>query len=226
MKQIVSVLLVMCLLLPCAALSELAADDQNCMVRQTKALTLLMAECAGSEAYGRLYLAADSARQTVRKISEADWSEHTGGTVYVLKEGAIEAYLSAAGVSLDDFSPAVAAKIRQSVAGSVPAAALSSAGSAYAAAASALRTGTVFTADDGFPDQAIVFLSYSDDFGVLCSFVRGQDNAVSASLIPVPAGIESRLKRVMGLAGMFARQDRLFEEYPVAPAGNSAEESE
>ena len=199
-----------------SAMAELSLDDQTIMVSRTEALTALMTECAGDETYIKLYLGANSdARETVRRISQADWSAHTNGTVYVLKDGAIEAYVTASGLSMSDFSPAVAEKVRQSVVGSIPTAIVGSSGASYIAAVSVLRTGTVFVADDGFPDYAIVFLRYNADYGVMCSFVKGEDNAVSASLIPVPADSESRLKQVMGLTGLFKRHDRLYDEYPV-----------
>ncbi len=215
MKRALSVFLAICIL-PCLALAELSADDRAVMLDRTEALTALMAECAADDGYTKLYLGSNSeARNAIGKIASADWDEYRGGTIYLLKEGAIGAFLAASGVSLEDFSPAVAEKVRQSVAGSIPMAAVSSSGAAYTAAVSVLRTGTVFAADDDFPENAIVFLKYNADYGVLCSFVKGEDNAVSASLIPVPADSESKLKRVMGLTGLIVRHDRLYEAYPV-----------
>ena len=84
------------------------------MREQAEALTALMAECAGDEAYVRLYLGSNGeAKALIDKIAKAAWNQYSEGTVYVLKEGAIEAFLSASGVSLKDFSPDVADKVRQ-----------------------------------------------------------------------------------------------------------------
>ncbi len=207
--------LVICLL-PCFAAAELSADDRAVMMEQTETLAALMAECAADAGYTKLYLGSDAeARDLVRKIGTTDWKEHHGGTVYLLKEGAIEAFLSASGVSLSDFSPAVADKVRQAVAGSIPAAVAGQAGIAFTAAVSVLRTGSVFQAEASFPEYSLVFLNYSKNYSALCSFVKNAENIVSASLIPVPADSESMLKRVMGLRNLFTKNDSLYEEYPI-----------
>ena len=207
--------LVICLL-PCFAVAELSADDRAVMLEQTETLAALMAECAADAGYTKLYLGSNAeARDLVRKIGTADWDGHHGGTVYLLKEGAIEAFLSASGVSLSDFSPAVADKVRQAVAGSIPAAVAGQAGSAFTAAVSVLRTGSVFQAEASFPEYALVILNYSKNYSALCSFVKNAENIVSASLIPVPANSESMLKRVMGLRNRFTKTDSFFEEYQI-----------
>ena len=217
MKRIVSVLLLMCLLLPCAALAELSEDVKAVLLERTEALTALMVEAAGSEAYIRLYAGENSrVLETIHKIASADWRHRGKGTAYVLGTGAIEAFVSASGVRLDDFSESLQAKIRQAVAGSIPMAAVSPAGDAFIAAASALRSGTVFVAEEPFPEYTLVFLAYDRDYGVLCSFVSGEGGAVSASLVPVPADCESRLKQVMGFRGLLGKTKSLYEEYALA----------
>ena len=215
MKRLaIALVLILCAVwaFPCSA--ELAAGDRAMMLEQTAGLTALMAECAGIDAYAKLYVAGNSGvMEVIRKIARADWGEYRGGTVYVLKDGAIEAFLSAAGLSLADFPPAPAAKVRQTIVSSIPSAVAGQSGSDFLAAASTLRTGTVFRADVGFPEFALVFLQYNADYAVLCSFVRSGEDLVSASLVPVPADSEAMLKRVMGLKLLFGGHDSLYDEY-------------
>ena len=216
MRRITAIALILSVFLSLAACAELNDDARETMREQAEALTALMAECTGDEAYVRLYLGSNGeAKALIDKIAKAAWNQYSEGTVYVLKEGAIEAFLSASGVSLKDFSPDVADKVRQSVGGSVPSAVASQAGAAFMAAVSVLRTGCVFQADEAFPECALVFLKYNRDYGVLCSFVKNDEDIVSASLIPAPADCEKTLKRVLGLRSLFARNNDYFEEYPL-----------
>ena len=121
MKRLFSILLVMCHLLPCMSMAELSADAKAVLLEHTEAMTVLMAECANTDAYAKLYVEPGSeAAALLQKIAKADWSKSRGGTVYVLKDGAIEAFLNASGLSLKDFPDAPADKVRQAVAGSIP----------------------------------------------------------------------------------------------------------
>ena len=212
-----AIVFLLCIAFALPASAELSEDVKTVLLERTEALTALMAEAADSEAYVKLYVGENSrVLETIRKIGSADWEQRGKGTAYVLGGGAIEAFVSASGVRLDDLSESLQAKVRQAVAGSIPMAAVSPAGDAFVAAASVLRTGTVFVAEETFPEYALVFLTYSGDYGVLCSFVRGEGGAVSASLVPVPADCESRLKQVMGFRGLLGRTKSLYEEYALA----------
>ena len=46
--------------------------------------------------------------------------------------------------------------------------------------------------------------------------LKGEDNTVSASLVPADANCESRLKQVMSLSGFFADPASLYEEYELS----------
>ena len=210
-----AILFLLCIAFAVPASAELSEGNRAVMLDRTQALTAVMAEAAGSEAYIKLYMGGSSeVREVIRKIASADWSNCSGGTAYVVKEKALEAFVSASGVSLDQFSASLRQKVTQSVAGSIPtAAAAGTAGTSFVAAMSVLRSGAVFLADEAFPEYAVVFLRYNADYGVLCSFVKGEDNTVSASLVPADANCESRLKQVMSLSGFFADPGRLYEEY-------------
>ena len=99
------------LVMSVSALAELEPGYREQMLEQTEELTALMAECAGTDAYAKLYVDTGSeAAAVLRKIAGADWSKPAGGTVYVLKDGAIEAFLNASGISMKDFPEAPAAK--------------------------------------------------------------------------------------------------------------------
>ena len=212
-----AIVFLLCIAFALPASAELSEDVKAVLLERTEALTALMAEAADSEAYVKLYVGENSqVLETIRKIGSADWEQRGKGTAYVLGGGAIEAFVSASGVKLDDFSDSLQAKVRQAVAGSIPMAAVSPAGDAFIAAAAALRSGTVFVADEPFPEYVLVFLAYSGDYGVLCSFVRGEGGAVSASLVPVPADCESRLRQVMGFGGLLGKTESLYEEYALA----------
>ena len=212
-----AIVFLLCIAFALPASAELSEDVKAVLLERTEALTALMAEAADSEAYVKLYVGENSqVLETIRKIGSADWEQRGKGTAYVLGGGAIEAFVSASGVKLDDFSDSLQAKVRQAVAGSIPMAAVSPSGDAFIAAAAALRSGTVFVADEPFPEYVLVFLAYSRDYGVLCSFVRGEGGAVSASLVPVPADCESRLRQVMGFGGLLGKTESLYEEYALA----------
>lgn len=212
-----AIVFLLCIAFALPASAELSEDVKAVLLERTEALTALMAEAADSEAYVKLYVGENSrVLETIRKIGSADWEQRGKGTAYVLGGGAIEAFVSASGVKLDDFSDSLQAKVRQAVAGSIPMAAVSPSGDAFIAAAAALRSGTVFVADEPFPEYVLVFLAYSGDYGVLCSFVRGEGGAVSASLVPVPADCESRLRQVMGFGGLLGKTESLYEEYALA----------
>ena len=216
MLRVTAVALILSVCLSFAACAELSDDARSVLLEQTEALTALMAECAADEAYVKLYLGSNSEVQTlIDKIGKADWDGSPEGMVYVLKDGAVEAFLSLSGTSLKDFSPAVADKVRQSIGASIPSAVAAQSGTVFIAATSVLRTGSAFLADAGFPASAIVFLTYGHDYGVLCSFAKNAENIVSASLIPVPADAEMMLKRVMGLRNLLSKGDSLYEEYPI-----------
>ncbi len=213
-----AILFLLCIAFAVPASAELSEGNRAVMLERTQALTAVMAEAAGSEAYIKIYMGGSSeVRDVIRKIASADWSNCGGGTVYVLKEKALEAFVSASGVSLDQFSASLRQKVMQSVAGSIPtAAAAGTAGTSFVAAMSVRRSGAVFLADEAFPEYAVVFLRYNADYGVLCSFVKGEDNTVSASLVPADANCESRLKQVMSLSGFFVDPGRLYEEYQLS----------
>ena len=226
MKRLFSVLLIMCLLLPCMCLAELSEDVKAVLLERTEALTALMVESAGNENYLKLYLGSgnDDVADTIRTIVASGWEKPEDGKVFVLREGAIDTFLSASRLSLKDFPESLRERVRQAVVGSMPQAAVNQTGVDLMAAVTVLRTGEVFLADDDFPGGAIVYLRYNPDYAVLCSFVKNAENIVSASLVPAPADCESMLKRVMGMTSLFVRFDQLYDEYPVYPDRKSAEE--
>ena len=217
--------LILAVCLPASA--ELDPGAEALLLEKTRALTALMAESAGNENYLKLYLGAgtDDVADMVRRIGASGWEKPEEGTIFVLREGAVDAYLSASRLSLKDFPESLRERVRQAVVGSMPQAVVNQAGADLRRAVTVLRTGEVFLADDDFPGGAIVFLRYNPDYAVVCSFVKNAGNIVSASLVPAPADSESILKRVMGLTSLFVRFDQLYDEYPVHPDRKGAEES-
>ena len=210
-----AVLLLACALtalLPGAASAELDPGARDLMAAKTDALAALMAECANDETYMRLMTGMNQAMaELARKIGRSGWDHRMSGTVYVLKDGAIDAFLSANGMSLKDFSPRVADKLRQSVIGSIPQGIIGTVGVDYVAAAAALRTGTMFLADEAFPDYALVYMRYNLSYDAACTFVKGEDNVVSASLVPMPAGQENALKAMLGIRPLLTNVPGLYE---------------
>ena len=199
------------------ASAELDADTEALLLQKTRALAAQMAEVAGNESYLKLYLGRgnDDVADTIRRIAASGWEKDEGGTIFILREDAVDAYLSASLLSLEDFPESLRERIRQSVTASMPQAVVNQVGADLMRAVSVLRTGEVFMAYAGFPEGAIVYLRYNPDYAVLCSFVKNSENIVSASLVPAPADSENMLKRVMGLTSLFVRFDRLYDEHPV-----------
>ncbi len=214
MKQLLSLLLVMCMLLPYTTLAELSEDNRAILLERTEALTALMAEAAGSETYLRLYLGRgnDDVADTVRRIAASGWDQPVEGTVFVLRDGAIEAYLSALQLSMGEFPEDLRERVRQSVTNSMPQAVVNQAGPELMAATSVLRTGEAFLADDSFPEGALVYLRYNPDYAVLCAYVKNAENIVTASLVPAPADCLKAMRRIM--TGAMAALN-LYEEYPL-----------
>ena len=204
--------LILALCLPASA--ELASGAEALLLQRTRALTSLMAESAGNENYLKLYLGPgnDDVADTVRRIGASGWEKPEEGTVFVLREGAVDAYLSASRLSLEDFPESLRERVRQAVVGSMPQAVVNQAGIDLMRAVSVLRTGEVFLADDGFPGGAIVYLRCNPDYAVLCSFVKNADNIVSASLVPAPANCLDKLRQMLKV---FGQNTALFEEYPL-----------
>ena len=216
--------LILALCLPASA--ELDPEAEALMLEKTHALTALMVESAGNENYLKLYLGSgnDDVADTIRTIVASGWEKPEDGKVFVLREGAVDTFLSASRLSLKDFPESLRERVSQAVVGSMPQAVVNQTGIDLMAAVTVLRTGEVFLADDDFPGGAIVYLRYNPDYAVLCSFVKNAENIVSASLVPAPADCESMLKRVMGMTSLFVRFDQLYDEYPVQPDRKSAEE--
>ncbi len=211
-RRILILLAVLTLLCPRCALAALRDDTLALIREKTELLTWLMAQCAQSDAYLTLYAGNnDSLKGTVRALGGQDWSALREGRVYLLKEGVIDRYLNASGVSLGDFPPAVRDRVSQAVIGSIPTAVLNQEGTQTLAAAMLLRTGDVFLADEAFPRYALVCAACNDDWWVMCTFVKSEDNIVSASLLPVPAKSVNMLTRIIGLSGSRS----LYEEYPL-----------
>ncbi len=216
LNRLAAVLLLLCAMAALPASAELSPESRAVLLDRTEALTAQMLEAANSDAYMRLYLGDnDQVRGVIRQVAGAGWTRRTGGTIYVLKDGAIEAFLNASNVSLSSFPESIAVRIRQSVIGSIPNALNNAQGVSFMAATSVLRTGTVFLADEAFPEYALVCLSYNRSYGVLCSFVKGEDNVVSASLVPIVSGSDSSLKSILGLRSIFGGHSHLYEDYPV-----------
>lgn len=212
MKRVLSWFLTLCVLMPGIALADLDPGARDLMAEKTDALAALMAECANDETYMRLMTGSNQAMaQLARKIGCSGWDHRMSGTIYVLKDGAIDAFLSANGMSLKDFSPRVADKLRQTVIGSIPQGIIGAVGVDFVAAASVLRSGTVFLADEAFPDYALVYMRYNLSYDAACTFVKGEDNVVSASLVPVPAGQENALKAMMGIKSLLTSVPGLYE---------------
>jgi len=215
MKRILPVLIVL-MLTVCTACAELRPDIKETVLERTEALTGMMADAARSDAYVRLYLGNNEpVLKVIRQIAAADWQRHGQGTVFIVKTGAVNAYLNASGVSLNDFPESIRERVRRSVASSMPSAVISAESVDFAAAASVLRTGTTFLADGDFPSCAVVFLKYNDLYGVLCAFVKGENDTVSASLIPAPANAEDRFRQMIGLGGLGLMLTDAFEAYPL-----------
>ena len=204
--------LILALCLPASA--ELDPEAQALLLQRTRALTSLMAESAGNENYLKLYLGPgnDDVADSVRRIGASGWEKPEEGTVFVLREGAVDAYLSASRLSLEDFPESLRERVRQAVVGSMPQAVVNQAGIDLMRAVSVLRTGEVFLADDDFPGGAIVYLRCNPDYAVLCSFVKNSDNIVSASLVPAPANCLDKLRQMLKV---FGQNTALFEEYPL-----------
>ena len=215
MKRLFSVFLIMCLLFPCMCLAELSEDVKTVLLERTEALTALMVESASNESYLRLYLGQenDDMADTIRTIVASGWEKPEDGKVFVLREGAVDTFLSASRLSLEDFPDSLHERIRQDVAGFMPQAVVNQAGIELMRAVTVLRTGEVFLADDGFPGCVMVYLRYNPNYAVLCSYVKNADEIVSASLVPVPADCEDQMKQVLSLNGLFGDLGSLYEEY-------------
>ena len=215
MKRILAVVLILCALGPAGALADLRMSDYTLMIGKTQALTALMVECARSQAYVSLYGGSNDMAAAIGRLGAADWSQARGGTVYVLKNGAVESYLAASGVRLSDFPEAVAEKVRQAVPGSIPMALAAQSGNEAVAVASSLRTGDAFTADALFPEYALLLLRYNDQYDVMAVFVKNQANIVSVSVIPLYTVDSARLKQIIGAASLLSGTDGFYDEYPV-----------
>ena len=214
MKRILTVCLIVFVLLSGLAAAEPDDGAKALMAEKAEELTALLAACANSDSYIRLYTSGNTDLiETIRKIGEADWSARQSGTVFELKEGAIDVYLRASGMSLSDFDGAVAAKVRQGVLASFPQALVAQYDVSVLSAASVLRCGTVFIADDAFPEAALVLLHYNDSYDTICSFVKAEGNIVSASLLPVPAGSEEHLRQIMSVYSFLPI--KVYDEYPL-----------
>ena len=214
MKRISLVCLIVFVLLCGLASAETDAGAKALMADKSGELTALMAACAESDSYIRLYTSGNTElAETIRKIGGAGWSVRRSGTVFELKEGAIDVYLRASGLSLNNFDGAVAEKVRQGVLVSFPQALVAQYDISALSVASVLRCGTVFIADDAFPEAALVLLRYNDSYDTICSFVKTEGNIVSASLLPVPAGSEEHLRQIMSMYSYLP--NKVYEEYPI-----------
>ena len=215
MKRLIALFLAVCLLLSGMALAELSEDVKAVLLERTEALTALMVESASNESYLMLYLGQenDDMADTIRTIVASGWEKPEDGKVFVLREGAVDTFLSASRLSPEDFPDSLHERIRQDVAGFMPQAVVNQAGIELMRAVTVLRTGEVFLADEGFPDGVMVYLRYNPNYAVLCSYVKNADEIVSASLVPVPADCEDQMKQVLSLNGLFGDLGSLYEEY-------------
>ena len=222
MKRLLALLLVVCLFLPCAALAELSEDVKTLMVETTEELTAVMLEKGRSAAYLKWFGVdgADPALQSrINEIVSSDWNTVSGGTIYVLKEGAVDAILSVWDMRLNDFPRVVVGAARREAANMLADIVInhycvSVQDERLMDAAKVMISETAIAVDETFPELSIALLHSAHDYDTICTFIRTGDAAFAVAM-PIPTGREEILKQAMGKSFLTLNTSRLYEEYAV-----------
>ncbi len=220
MKRLLFVFLVICLL-PCMALAELSGETKALLVEKTEELTELMLLKGRSTAYLQWFGVdgSDSALQSrIDEIVSSDWNTVSGGTIFVLKEGAVDAVLSMWDMSLNDFPPLIIDAIRNESVNMLADIVINHycvnyQDERFLDAAKVLISETAFAVDEVFPGLCIVLLHSAHNYDTICTFIRTGDAAFAIAM-PIPTGREDILKQAMGKSFLMLNTSRLYEEYP------------
>ena len=216
--------LLLCALMSGAA-AELSGDTKALVAEKTDEMIDQMLALGRSERYLQLYgvTNADPALGSrVREIISADWTECSGGTAFILKDGALDAVLTRwLDCSISDFTSPAKEVIEMQAVILVPEIVLANYASIFnderlGDAAHVLKAETFFAAS-GFPRLMVVIMRNNAQYDVICTFVSTEDEAVYASLTPVPAGLETSLRQTLGLSALYGDPSRLYEEAAIDP---------
>lgn len=195
MKKAIALILLLALLIPCAALAE---DDWA--LAKAKDLARHMQKLAGDEAYVSL-LGMQGAIDLAREMTEADFSE-PAAIWRVAIPSAQELYDMISGIrSEDDDLQALTSMTDlgfRELAGRLPSSAISSVmGSALSGddsftgwmmLSSMLSASRGYAEPEGF-EPCLLLMDFPGRFGVAAVFSRIGDGVVYASAQPVPAGL-------------------------------------